>query len=83
MQVQRSLVAPPPSKTGCDVQPKTAQAAPALSRALARVLSATETKENDAETEYPDSGTRDYAEDNTTAGTIQRHKGKDNKIPGT
>ncbi|KAG7242029.1 hypothetical protein INR49_024074 [Caranx melampygus] len=66
-KVQRSLAPPALSKTECDVQPKPARAAPALSRALARVLSATESKENEAETEYPDSGNRDYAEDNRPA----------------
>lgn len=72
VQVQRSLAAPPPSKTGCDVQVKAAEDAPALSRALARVLNATESKENEAEVEYPDAGIRDYAEDNRSAGKTQR-----------
>ncbi|GLD63634.1 DNA repair and recombination protein RAD54B [Lates japonicus] len=67
-KVQRSLAAPPPSKTGCDVQAKAAEDAPALSRALARVLNATESKENEAEMEYPDAGIRDYAEDNRSTG---------------
>ncbi|XP_053182947.1 DNA repair and recombination protein RAD54B [Scomber japonicus] len=61
-KVQRSLAAPAPIKTGCDVQPKAAQAAPALSRALARVLNAS--KENEAETENPNTAT----EDNTCCG---------------
>eukprot|EP00064_Thunnus_orientalis_P003081 superscaffoldBa00000245_g3089 len=58
-KVQRSLAAPAPSKTGCDVQPKAAHAAPALSRALSRVLNATDSKENEDETEYPNTATED------------------------
>ncbi|XP_061811049.1 DNA repair and recombination protein RAD54B isoform X1 [Nerophis lumbriciformis] len=46
-KVQRSVVATPPSQSEC-----TARAAPALSKALARVLSATESKENIAETKH-------------------------------
>ena len=71
MQVQRSLSAPAPSNTRCDVQPKAAPAAPAVSRALALVLSATESKENDDNTEYPDTGRTDYAEDKRTAGKTE------------
>nr|XP_019965375.1 PREDICTED: DNA repair and recombination protein RAD54B-like isoform X1 [Paralichthys olivaceus] len=67
-KVQRSLSVPALSETRCDVQPKAAPAAPALSKALARVLSATESKENDDNMEYPDTGSKDYAEDNRTAG---------------
>lgn len=57
-QVQRSLAAPVPSKIGKEVQtaePQTVTAAPALSRALARVLGATESKENEAERRRADS----------------------------
>lgn len=56
-QVQRSLAAPVPSKTEKEVptiKSQTFTAAPALSRALARVLSATESKENEAETRHSD-----------------------------
>lgn len=63
-QVQRSLAAPVLSKTGKEVQtPKsqTVTAAPALSRALARVLSATESNENEAERRRPDSNLDDHA----------------------
>ncbi|XP_029308244.1 DNA repair and recombination protein RAD54B [Cottoperca gobio] len=60
-KVQRSLAAPAPSKTEYDAQP-----APALSRALARVLSAAESKEN--ETEHPNTGSEEYTEDNGPAG---------------
>ncbi|XP_062256148.1 DNA repair and recombination protein RAD54B isoform X1 [Platichthys flesus] len=67
-KVQRSLSAPAPTKSSCDVQPKAAPAAPALSRALALVLSATESKENDNNKTYPDNGCADYTEDKTTAG---------------
>ncbi|XP_061633757.1 DNA repair and recombination protein RAD54B [Phyllopteryx taeniolatus] len=47
-KVQRSVAAPPPDKSGYAVRP-----APALSKALARVLNATESKENVAVTEHP------------------------------
>lgn len=58
LQVQRTLIAP-----AADVQPRAAQAAPALSRALARVLSATDSKENEA---HPNNA----AEDNRLEGKI-------------
>ncbi|XP_075965753.1 DNA repair and recombination protein RAD54B [Anarhichas minor] len=67
-KVQRSLAAPAQSKTVCDVQPKAAQPAPALSRALARVLSAAESKENEAESEHPDNGSEEHTENNRPAG---------------
>ncbi|XP_054477291.1 DNA repair and recombination protein RAD54B [Anoplopoma fimbria] len=67
-KVQRSLAAPAQSKTAYDVQPKAAQPAPALSRALARVLSAAESKENEAETEHPSNGSGEHTEDNRPAG---------------
>ncbi|KAG7475982.1 hypothetical protein JOB18_041996 [Solea senegalensis] len=60
-KIQKSLAAPVPSTTGGDNQLKAAQPAPALSRALARVLNATESKENDAKLEYPETDT-DFAE---------------------
>ncbi|KAK5605861.1 hypothetical protein CRENBAI_004772 [Crenichthys baileyi] len=61
-KVQRSLSAPVVNKTACSVQAQTGQTAPGLSKALARVLSATESKENEEETKYEDS-TGDCAED--------------------
>ncbi|XP_031155038.1 DNA repair and recombination protein RAD54B [Sander lucioperca] len=67
-KVQKSLAALAPSKTEYDVQPKAAQPAPALSRALARVLSAAESKENEAEREYANTGSDEYTEDNRPAG---------------
>lgn len=70
LQVQRSLAAPAPIKTGCDVQPKAAQAAPALSRALARVLNAS--KENEAETENPNTATEECTGDSGAAGKTSR-----------
>lgn len=48
-KVQRTLTV---SDTGCEVRPKAVQAAPALSRALARVLNATQSKENGSEEEH-------------------------------
>ncbi|KAK2844547.1 hypothetical protein Q5P01_011206 [Channa striata] len=67
-KVQRSLAGPILSKTECADQPKAAQPAPALSRALARVLSATESKENEAGTEDPENASGDYPEDSKAAG---------------
>lgn len=65
--LQRSPPAPALSRTELKAVP----AAPALSRALARVLSATESKENEVETEHPDTGLEDYAWDNRPAGKTQ------------
>ncbi|XP_030250104.1 DNA repair and recombination protein RAD54B [Sparus aurata] len=67
-KVQRSLAAPVQSKTDDEVQPKAAQAAPGLSRVLARVLNATDSKENEAETEHPCTDLVDNTKDNTPAG---------------
>ncbi|XP_047455730.1 DNA repair and recombination protein RAD54B [Mugil cephalus] len=61
-KVQRSLAAPAVSKAPCSDQ---SSAAPALSRALARVLGATESKENEAAAKCQ-SG--DCAEDEKTTG---------------
>lgn len=72
LQVQRSLAAPVQSKTDDEVQPKAAQAAPGLSRVLARVLNATDSKENEAETEHPCTDLVDNTKDNTPAGKTQR-----------
>ncbi|TDH11805.1 hypothetical protein EPR50_G00064940 [Perca flavescens] len=71
-KVQKSLAAPAPSKTEYDAQPKAAQPAPALSRALARVLSAAESKENEAERKHANTGSDEYTEDNRPAGKIQK-----------
>ncbi|XP_074509839.1 DNA repair and recombination protein RAD54B [Sebastes fasciatus] len=73
-KVQRSLTAPAQSKTEYEVQPKAAQPAPALSRALARVLSAAESKENEAETERPNAVSEEYREDNRPAGGNGYHQ---------
>nr|XP_020462847.1 DNA repair and recombination protein RAD54B [Monopterus albus] len=67
-KVQRSLVEPALSRTESDVPPKSTQPAPALSRALTRVLDATESKENEAETEYPDTDPEHFTEDSRPAG---------------
>ncbi|XP_034030765.1 DNA repair and recombination protein RAD54B [Thalassophryne amazonica] len=67
-KVHRSPAAPALSTLDCDVQPRPGQAAPALSRALALVLSATESKENEAEAESFHTTTRDFTEHDTTAG---------------
>ncbi|TMS11401.1 DNA repair and recombination protein RAD54B [Larimichthys crocea] len=67
-KVQRSLAAPAQSKTEYEAQPKAAQPATALSKALARVLCATESKENEAKTEDPNNGSEEYTEDSGPAG---------------
>lgn len=60
LQVHRSLSVAVESEI--NVSAKTSQTAPALSRALARVLSATESKENEADTKSVP-GLRDLTED--------------------
>ncbi|KAA8591594.1 hypothetical protein FQN60_016968 [Etheostoma spectabile] len=72
-KVQKSLAAPAQSKTEYDVQFKAAQPAPALSRALARVLSAAESKENEAEREHANTGLAENTEDNRPAAS-QQHR---------
>ncbi|XP_027143114.1 DNA repair and recombination protein RAD54B [Larimichthys crocea] len=67
-KVQKSLAAPAQSKTEYEAQPKAAQPATALSKALARVLCATESKENEAKTEDPNNGSEEYTEDSGPAG---------------
>lgn len=71
LQVQRSLAAPVLSKTDDEVQPKVAQAAPGLSRVLARVLNAVDSKENEAETGHPCTDL-DNTKDIKPAGKTQR-----------
>lgn len=59
--MQRSLAASVSSKTEKEVHtPKTSTAAPGLSRALARVLGATDCKENEAETRNSNSCLDDF-----------------------
>lgn len=65
--MQRNLAAPVLSNTECNVQPK---AAPALSRALARVLGAVESKENEAE--HHNNGLEEHTKDNRAAGKLLR-----------
>ncbi|XP_035989480.1 DNA repair and recombination protein RAD54B [Fundulus heteroclitus] len=54
-KIQRSPPTPAVNKPACGVQAQPGQAAPGLSKALARVLSATESKENVDETKNQDS----------------------------
>ncbi|KAG8010081.1 DNA repair and recombination protein RAD54B [Nibea albiflora] len=70
-KVQRSLAAPAQSKTEYEAQPKAAQPATAVSKALARVLCATESKENEAKTENPDNGSEEYTGDSRPADGVQ------------
>ncbi|XP_033959408.1 DNA repair and recombination protein RAD54B [Pseudochaenichthys georgianus] len=65
-KVQRSLTAPTLGKTELNAQPKAALPAPTLSRALARVLSVAESKENEAK--HPTTVSEEYSEDNGPEG---------------
>lgn len=69
LEIKRSLAAPALSNTENELQPRGLPEAPALSRALARVLSTTESKENEAEAQYPNTALGEYAKDNRSAGT--------------
>ncbi|KAK5892387.1 hypothetical protein CesoFtcFv8_012772 [Champsocephalus esox] len=69
-KVQRSLTAPTLGKTEFDAQPKAAHPAPTLSRALARVLSVAESKENEAK--HSTTVSEEYSEDNGPEGKTQR-----------
>ncbi|XP_035527512.1 DNA repair and recombination protein RAD54B [Morone saxatilis] len=83
-KVHRSLAAPVLSKTEYEVPSKAAEPAPAWSRALARVLSATESKENETETEHADTLTEEYTEDNRPAGvngSLQLTPGSPQTLP--
>ncbi|XP_076009862.1 DNA repair and recombination protein RAD54B [Genypterus blacodes] len=66
-KVQKSLASPAESKRSCDVKPRSP---PGLSRVLARVLNATESKENEAEAECPNSAAGEEAEDNTATDVL-------------
>lgn len=57
--------------TECEVRPKAVQAAPALSRALARVLNATETKENEREEEHSDADVEESTKGTKPSGKTQ------------
>nr|XP_057940628.1 DNA repair and recombination protein RAD54B isoform X2 [Doryrhamphus excisus] len=74
---KRSLAAPPPSQSEC-----TGQAAPALSKALARVLSATESKENIADTQPTSPSSQELVTSTSIRGTAppQRSAGA-NGVP--
>ncbi|XP_068615483.1 DNA repair and recombination protein RAD54B [Brachionichthys hirsutus] len=65
-KVQRTLSSSAQNETGCSVQPKAARSAPAASRALARVLNATESKENEAGCSI--GGLEEHMKDNRRAG---------------
>ncbi|XP_054637825.1 DNA repair and recombination protein RAD54B isoform X2 [Dunckerocampus dactyliophorus] len=74
-KVQRSLAAPPPSQSEC-----TGQATPALSKALARVLNATESKENIAETEHTSPSSQELITSPSIRGAGPPQKSK--QVPG-
>lgn len=70
-KVQRTLAVPVVFNTDCEVRPKGVQAAPALSRALARVLNATESKENEREEEHSDTDVEDCTKGTKPSGKTQ------------
>ncbi|XP_017280508.1 DNA repair and recombination protein RAD54B [Kryptolebias marmoratus] len=65
-KVRGSLSSPDGNKSTLNASDKSQQTTPAVSTALARVLSATESKENESETQ--NSGSEGCSEDKTTAG---------------
>ncbi|KAM3614108.1 uncharacterized protein V6R79_010340 [Siganus canaliculatus] len=67
-KVQRSLTLSGLKQTESVLQPAAAQAAPGLSRALARVLCAVESKENESEAEDLHAGLEEYTDNNGLAG---------------
>lgn len=69
-KVQRTLTVPILFNTECEVRPKDVQAAPALSRALARVLNATESKENEREEEHSDTDVGERTKGKKPSGKI-------------
>lgn len=56
------------NKSTLNVEAKPSQTAPAVSKALARVLGATESKENEAEAKYQNTGSENRTEDKNAAG---------------
>ncbi|KAF7227295.1 transcript variant X1 [Nothobranchius furzeri] len=70
-KIQKSLLTPVENKTSLDVRPKPSHTSPALSKALARVLGATEIKENEAETNDPSSRSEGCTENKTLSGRNQ------------
>lgn len=69
LQVQRSLSVAVESEIS-NVSAKSSQTAPALSRALARVLSTTKSKENEADTKSVH-GYKDFTEDENEGGMFK------------
>lgn len=61
-------MAPVVCNTECEVRPKPVQAPPALSRALARVLNATESKENETEELHSDPDEEEGTKDTKPSG---------------
>lgn len=70
-KVQRTLAVPVLLNTECEVRSKDAQAGPALSRALARVLNATESKENERDEEHSDTDMEESAKSTKPSGKTQ------------
>ncbi|XP_074539824.1 DNA repair and recombination protein RAD54B isoform X1 [Halichoeres trimaculatus] len=67
-KVQKSLATPAQNKTEHEATPKASHPATVLSGALARVLAATESKENETETENPEIGSEELKDDDSPAG---------------
>lgn len=70
LKVQRNLTAAVVCNAECEVRPKAVQAAPVLSRVLARVLNATESKENEAEEQHSDHDMGESLKDTKPSGKI-------------
>lgn len=70
-KVQRTLTVPVLCNTECEVRPKAVQAAPALSTALARVLNATESKENNRDEQDSDTDVEESAKGTKPSGKTQ------------
>lgn len=71
LKVQRNLPAAAVCNAEREVRPKAVPAAPVLLKALARVLNATESKENEAEEEHSDHDMGESPKDTKPSGKIQ------------
>lgn len=68
LKVQRNLPAPVVCNAECELRPKVVQTAPVLSRALTRVLNATESKENKVEEDHSDNDMEESTKDTKPSG---------------
>lgn len=68
LKVQRNLPAPVVCVAECELRAKVVQTAPVLSRALTRVLNATESKENKVEEDHSDNDMAESTKDTKPSG---------------